>query len=159
MEKLLTASLPTESEYQFWYDRCLKDYAEGKMKANGLTKQEAHELALSSLQRLLPNKYESPDQYFRVLKNTEGQLVGFYWFAVIGANDNRKAFIYDIIVEENFRGQGLGREAMLMIEAHVRSLGLKQVGLHVFSYNKTAVKLYETLGYETTDLVMEKSLE
>lgn len=158
MGKSITASLPSENEYQFWYERCLKDYAESKMKANGLTRQEAHDLAVASLERLLPSKYESPDQYFRVLKNETKELVGYYWFAAIGAQDNRKAFIYDIIVEEKFRGQGLGREAMLLIESHASSLGLKQIGLHVFAFNKAAVNLYQSLGYETTDLVMEKAL-
>ncbi len=159
MSVKLSADHPTQSEYDFWFERSLKNYAESKMQANALSEKEAYDLSRSSFERLLPDGPKSKDQHFRVLKNPDGELAGYYWFAAIGAENNRKAFIYDIIIEEKWRGRGYGREAMLMIEDHAKSLALKQIGLHVFAFNKTAVHLYETLGYETTDLVMEKPLE
>lgn len=159
MNRRLTANIPSEDEYQFWYQRSLKHYAEDKMKANGLTQAEADALSKSSFERLLPQKYETPDQHFRVLKTADGALAGYYWFAAIGSQEKRKAFIYDIIIEESHRSQGYGREAMQMIEEHARSLDLVQIALHVFAFNKTAVNLYQSLGYETTDLVMEKPLK
>jgi ribosomal protein S18 acetylase RimI-like enzyme len=84
--------------------------------------------------------------------------VGFIWFCVRGAENNRKAFVADVIIEENFRGQGLGRQMMLALETEVRKLGLNHIGLHVFAFNTPAVNLYKSLGFEITDLSMEKKL-
>lgn len=48
---------------------------------------------------------------------------------------------------------------MSLIEQEVTKQGLNRIGLHVFGYNKTAINLYQSLGYETTDLMMEKELK
>ena len=92
------------------------------------------------------------------MKNDSAQTVGFLWFAVKGPKHNQKAFIYDIVVEEQFRNQGYGRKAMKLLELEGKKLGLKEIGLHVFEFNKTAIHLYESQGYQTTDRVMSKSI-
>ena len=154
----LAATIPNEDEYQFWFERSKIEYANEKMRANHLSESEAKALSESSFARLLPQQLETPDQYIRVIKDEEQQLVGFYWLAAIGAPDNRKGFIYDIVVEESMRGKGHGRAMMNLIEALAKDLKLARIALHVFASNKTAVNLYQSMGYETTDLVLEKAL-
>jgi ribosomal protein S18 acetylase RimI-like enzyme len=61
-------------------------------------------------------------------------------------------------VEENQRGKGYGKQAMLMIEEKARELGLNSIGLHVFGSNKVARSLYEAVGYEVTSVNMSKKL-
>lgn len=156
--KGLNAKKMSESDYKLWSDRSKISYALEKQKANGYTDEEAREIAETSFAKLLPQGQNTPDHYLRTVRNEAGDLVGFYWFAATGAVGNRKAFIYDIIIEENMRSQGFGRKTMELIEAEVRELGLKSVALHVFTNNKVAVGLYESLGFESTDIVMEKKL-
>ncbi len=148
----------TETEYNIWAPRSRRDYAADKMKANSLTQQEADKIAADDFARLLPEGLNSKDNYLFGVKDETLQNVGFIWFRVQGALDNRKAFICDIIIEKQFRGRGYGKKTMQLIEHEVQKLGLSRIGLHVFGFNKVAIGLYESLGYLTTDLVMEKTL-
>lgn len=150
--------LMTESEFNFWAPRSRSSYAQDKMKANSLTKPEADKIALDDFNRLLPDGLQSKDNFLCAVKNGDEKNVGFAWYCIRGAEDNRRAFICDILIEEQNRGKGFGRKAMLLIEEEVKKQGLSRIGLHVFGFNKTAINLYQSLGYLTTDLVMEKSL-
>ena len=75
-----------------------------------------------------------------------------------GAVENRKAFIYDIIINKEERSKGFGEKALNFLESEVNKLGLKHIGLHVFGHNKIARGLYEKLGYEITNLWLEKKI-
>ena len=147
----------TQSEYNHWAPRSREAYAKDKMRANGYTEEEAHKIAESDFLRLLPDGYETKEHHLFTMKDGD-KTVGYLWFMVRGAENNRKAFIADIIVEEEFRGQGFGKKAMKLLEEEVCKLGLKEIGLHVFGFNETAIALYTSLGYQTTDLVMAKKL-
>jgi ribosomal protein S18 acetylase RimI-like enzyme len=37
-------------------------------------------------------------------------------------------------------------------------MGINSIRLHVFGYNHSAIAMYQKLGYETTNLQMEKKL-
>lgn len=148
----------SNQEYLFWCARSESDYAADKIAANGLTQAEAEEISKSSFTTLLPDGLPSKDNFlFSVWKDSE-RIVGYLWFAIRGVQDNRKAFIYDLVIEKEFRGQGFGRQTMILLEAEVRLRGLKHIGLHVFGFNDRAIGLYKSLGYGVTDLVMEKAL-
>lgn len=148
----------TQEEFDRWAPRSRENYALDKVKANDFTQKEANEIAERDFLRLLPDGPNSKDNFLFSMKNDSKTKVGYAWFSVRGAPDNRKAFICDIIIEESYRGQGLGRRAMLLLEDEVKKLGLKEIGLHVFGFNEAAIKLYQSLGYQTTDLVMAKTI-
>jgi GNAT superfamily N-acetyltransferase len=63
-----------------------------------------------------------------------------------------------IVLKPEFRGKGYGKSAMQLFEEDVKVKGVGKTGLHVFSFNEPAVKLYKSMGYSTTDLSMQKSL-
>ena len=148
----------TEAEFNEWAPRSRAGYAKDKMRANAYTQKEAEEIAEKDFARILPEGLNSKDSYLYSLNENQLGRVGFIWFRVQGAEENRKAFVCDIIVEPEFRGRGFGKLAMLGVEDEARKLGLKGIGLHVFGFNEPAIRLYQSLGYETTDLVMAKSL-
>lgn len=148
----------TKSDYEIWAPRSLNGYAEDKIKANRLTKKEAYQIAESDFKKLLPDGFTSKDNYLYTMKSENSEVVGYLWFCIRGALDNRKAWLCDIVVNENHRGSGFGKSAMLLLEEEVKKLGLKEIGLHVFGFNQVAINLYQSLGFNTTDLVMSKSL-
>jgi ribosomal protein S18 acetylase RimI-like enzyme len=148
----------SEAEYNVWAPRSLAGYAADKMKAHSLTKEEADKIAQSAFERLLPDGFKSKDNFLFTLKDEKHNLAGFSWFVARGRDDNRCAFIYDIVIEEAYRGKGYGRQLMVFMENEAKKMGLKRIGLHVFGFNKTAIGLYQSLGYETIDLVMDKGL-
>lgn len=148
----------TDADYKFWSERSREAYRDDKMKANGYTREEAQRIADESLRRLLPEGLRSKDNYLYAIRHEQGSVHGYVWFALQGSTQNREAFLYDIVIEEEFRGKGLGRETMKLLEIEVKRVGGKAIGLHVFGHNATAIHLYQSLGYRTTDLVMKKEI-
>jgi ribosomal protein S18 acetylase RimI-like enzyme len=150
--------LMSETEYNIWAPRSRASYAADKMRANSLTQEEAEKTAQDDFNRLLPDGRNSKDNFLFSAKDECGNILGFIWFCVRGAEGNRRAFICDVIIEEQHRGKGYGKQMMLLVEQEAKKEGLNRIGLHVFGFNDTAIRLYQSLGYATTDLVMEKSL-
>jgi ribosomal protein S18 acetylase RimI-like enzyme len=146
----------TQNEFEQWHATTELAYAKDKMQANGLTWEEALALSKKSFADLLPAGLNTPHNYLYCIEH-EGEKAGQVWFALQGKDLNR-AFIYDLIVEEKFRGKGLGRQLMMLAEIEARHLGAVKIGLHVFGFNQRAINLYQSLNYLTTDLVMEKKL-
>ncbi|RCK13099.1 GNAT family N-acetyltransferase [Bacillus licheniformis] len=64
--------------------------------------------------------------------------------------------IYDFGLYEAYRGQGIGQQALAVLEEEAKQLGVKKLSLHVFAHNKKAKRLYEKMNFETTDLHMSK---
>ena len=146
-----------QDEYDFWIRRSIKNYAKGKVKANNLTEKEAKRAAKNDFLRLLPDGLKSKDNFLYSMREQK-VIVGYIWFCIKGSAKNRKAFLCDIIIEKSSRSKGLGRSAMVLLEGKVKKLGGKEIGLHVFGFNQKAVRLYQSLGYQTTDLIMAKPL-
>ena len=68
--------------------------------------------------------------------------------------------IEDLVVDEPWRGQGIGRRLMEMAEDHFRAEGLAALQLTVRADNQVALNLYRSLGFSIKDarLRMRKSL-
>lgn len=52
------------------------------------------------------------------------------------------------IGESEYRGRGIAKKAMGYIEEISKQLNQKRIELGVFEYNKIAIELYKTMGYE-----------
>ena len=86
-----------------------------------------------------------------------GAVAGYLWCEV--NREKRRAFLFFVVVEEAERGKGVGRAALEALVARPGSEGIKSLGLHVFAHNASALRLYESLGFRTIGLNMEKELE
>ena len=60
--------------------------------------------------------------------------------------------------EQAYRGKGYGKQAMLALEQWCMQEGLRRIALNVFAFNKTAIGLYESLGFQATNFQMKKDL-
>ncbi len=129
------------------------------MKANGLSQEAAEKIAEADFQKNLPKGLASENSHLFAAKDQTDSVLGFIWLLVRGPENDRRAFIGDVIIEEVHRGHGYGKKIMVLLEEEVKKLGLQRIGLHVFGDNEPAIRLYRSLGYLTTDLVMEKTLE
>ena len=84
----------------------------------------------------------------------ENQAIGNVWLV----QKEFEWWIYDIEIDEPFRGQGFGRGAMRAIEDFVKNQGGKKLNLSVFGFNKVAQSLYLSEGFETIRIHMHKHL-
>jgi ribosomal protein S18 acetylase RimI-like enzyme len=64
--------------------------------------------------------------------------------------------VYDLDIDEPYRGRGYGRAAMLFAEEEARRRGLTRISLHVGARNDVARNLYRSLGFEEHEVAMSK---
>ena len=95
-------------------------------------------------------------QVFRVEHG--GEKAGLLWIGPQSTTEPQRWWVFDIVIARALRGQGLGRQAMLLAENEARSQGSVELGLNVFGHNTVAVALYQSLGYEMTSMRMRKPL-
>ncbi len=90
----------------------------------------------------------------------EGQRVGFIWVDQVRSafTGTLHAYILEIFVADEYRGQGIGSLLMAQAETWAREHQLARIGLSVATHNAVAIELYEKLGYETETLRMFKNL-
>jgi RimJ/RimL family protein N-acetyltransferase len=72
--------------------------------------------------------------------------------------DGRGLWLMQVTIDPARRGQGLGREAMALLEDEARRLGAPRIELNVFGGNEAARSLYRSLGYREDAVVMSKPL-
>jgi RimJ/RimL family protein N-acetyltransferase len=128
--------------------------SEGRsLDANDVVRADA------SLNRMLPQGRGTPGHRFFILHATDGSVaIGSLWLGESASEHGRSAFIYDIFVRPEHRGQGYGTHALQAAEAWARTLGCLHIDLQVFGHNAGAQRLYSRLGYGAKNIRMRKLL-
>lgn len=67
-------------------------------------------------------------------------------------------YIYDIFVEEEFRGKGIGKLLLEKAEDYCRKKGHSRIALSVSATNDSAIKLYSRTGYKPERINMAKEI-
>jgi ribosomal protein S18 acetylase RimI-like enzyme len=148
----------TEQDFQDFYERSIRDYADEKAKAGNYRPEEALERSRREYEELLPDGLASKDQYlYNIVEDELKQKVGILWVAV-NHRGQPAAFIFDIEIYEAFRRRGYAEQAFLRLEEKMKALGMTKIGLHVFGHNHAAQALYNKLDYEITNIHMAKIL-
>jgi len=149
-----------EDEFNEFLEQAVRDYAEENVKGGRWSQENALERSRKDYANLLPEGLNTKDHYlFQVVDMEKKLKLGVIWLHTRFDDFHPSGFIYEILIDEPFRGQGYGKQAMLAIEEKAREFGLKSIGLHVFVHNTIAVKLYEKLGYQNQSLLMSKDLD
>jgi len=147
----------TQAEFEQWLPRQEAAYAEMIIASGAMPPEAAREKARRDTARIFSTGLDSPGQLvFRVLAGDTP--VGWLWLAVPGPDDPAMAWVYDVAVDEDYRGRGYGRQAMLLAEREARARGMTSIGLNVHGGNTVAISLYDSLGYEVTAQQMKKPL-
>ncbi len=140
-------------------ERSRAEYAEGIERNGGFSRDEATAKAARDVEALFPEGRPAPGQFLRVIESVESGLpVGRIHYAERPPG-SRRAWLYDIALDEHMRGRGLGRQAMLLFEEELRAQGFTAVALNVFGGNERARSLYRSLGYREIAVEMAKELE
>ena len=84
-----------------------------------------------------------PAGFFLAVRD-DGTLAGFHWTKV---HSREVGEVYVVGVDPSAQGLGLGRALTLAGLHHLRSLGLTTVMLYVDESNRSARKLYDSLGF------------
>ncbi len=147
----------TEAEFVRFRVLDRQNYTESIIQAYGLSREEAQREALTLGEDILKEGMRSPGhEFFTVVEDASGKAVGYLWCEV--NREKRRAFLYFVAVEEPERGKGMGEAALRRLEGQLKAEGIRSLGLHVFSHNTGALRLYERLGFQVTSVNMQKAL-
>lgn len=68
-------------------------------------------------------------------------------------------FIEDIVVDKEYRKQGIGKELYLFLENRAREEDVDGIELNVWAFNEAALKFYESLGMSVKNMKLEQVLK
>jgi ribosomal protein S18 acetylase RimI-like enzyme len=147
----------TDEEFADWVPKMRERYGDDMIANAGMTVEKAREKAAVDTERLLPGGKPTPDQLVYAVV-ADGERVGELWLCERDGEMSHNLFVYEIRIDDEQRGKGYGKAAMLLAEEEARRRGLDRVSLNVFGGNDVARNLYRSLGYEENAVAMSKKL-
>ena len=153
----LTLEPMTAERFIVWNEQHVVDFSRDKVDAGNWPEEGAVERAARENADLLPQGVSTPghDLFIGLV---DGEEVGFLWLFTDPALQPPETFIYDIEVVEGRRGQGHGRDLLEAAEGWCADHSIAVLKLHVFGSNDAAISLYESSGFEITNLNMAKQI-
>jgi GNAT superfamily N-acetyltransferase len=145
-----------EDEVPAHVERSRREYGLDLELNGGLPAAQARAKAERDVAALFPDDRPAEGQHVFVVEH-EGRPIGRLHFAEKPPGSGT-VWLYDIAIDEEFRGRGLGRRTMLLFEEEVRRRGFRRSELNVFGGNEVARSLYRSLGYREQFVSMGKDL-
>ena len=104
------------------------------------------------------------DEYFHYVYVKDDEIVGLLMmehhvkprYEVV--NDRNVFYISDLVVDENHRKSGIGRELYDYAADVAKAYEATGIELTVWSFNQDAIRFYESLGMTPMNMTMEKKL-
>jgi ribosomal protein S18 acetylase RimI-like enzyme len=148
----------TDEQFRSWSSETIERYAREVLRTRRCSWPDAQALARRAFGARLPEGLSTVNTFLRVMTIETGITVGSVWYSIRSEGARRTAFICDLLVHEDWRRRGFGRQALVLVEAAVRDVGAESVGLNVFETNGPAQAMYRALGYSVVSAFMEKVL-
>ena len=149
----------SEEQFQSYLERAVHRYALENIKAGYRTEEDAESKSKEDHLRLLHRGLDTPLNHLFVIKDpASGDQVGALWVK-FEEDGSRSGFIYDLFIEEEHRGKGLGKATMHALEKLAKERAVRVLYLHVFAHNPVAIRLYQGSGFAVKSMNMERLLE
>jgi ribosomal protein S18 acetylase RimI-like enzyme len=96
-----------------------------------------------------------------ILAEMDDKAVGYLLYTFTYDTDRAMRILYvlDLLVDENARGQGVGRKLMAQAKAIAKARGAGELMWAVYKHNKQAEEFYKQLGSERLEDVFFMSLK
>ncbi len=139
-----------------WLDRARAAYV-ADLIATGVGEAAASRTAAEQQAAAFPDgRPANGHVVFEVV--VDGEEAGQLWIGPRAPDDYDHWWVWDIEIDEAWRGRGVGRAAMELVEREARARGAIEIGLSVTAENSPARHLYESLGYRQIAVRMRKPL-
>lgn len=144
-----------QKDFDGFLEREIQTYAEDHVRNGNWPSEGAIERSRKEFEQYLLDGIHTQDQYLWSIVNEEHNKIGVLWVQI----KEGKAFIFDFVIDEAFRGKGYGKQSLQAMDDKLRSIGAESVALHVFGDNTSAQELYKKAGFEITGMHMKKYYE
>jgi len=105
----------TPEAWERWHAASILAYAADKVRVGAWPAEDAEATSAAGFASLLPAGQATAGHEFRSIVTDAGEVVGTLWLGPLRETGRGTAFIYDIEIEEPFRGQGHVRSALLAL--------------------------------------------
>ena len=146
-------------EYPDQCDYFISDYGQEIAKNYGHSIEVATDLAHQELLRCFPNGIDTEDHdllCIEVDSTNSVKIIGYLWHSIKSSDSS--TFIYDFYIEDKYRGNGYGKEAIIQLESILVSAEVNQIKLRVAYHNQRALALYKEVGFIISGYNMSKKL-
>lgn len=140
-------------EFKMFRSSTIDRFALSNITAANWEETGAQEKAGALLRHLLPDGRDTAGHRFFNITGEQGNI-GTLWVYV----SSNTAFLFDIMMEERFRGMGFGYQTMQTLETNLAKEGVSEIELNVFGHNTAARALYIRAGFLETDIRMKKMI-
>lgn len=112
--------------------------------------------------KAMENNLKCPECLMLGAFDAKGKMIGTVRASLwekSGMVDNLKnVCLDDIYVLPEYRKCGIARQMFQAVEQWAREQGALRLDLHVFSFNQGAIAMYEAMGMQPREYIMEKAL-
>src|SRR5690242_17090347 len=105
---MIRLELLQQEDFERFLEGEIRGYAEDHVRNGNWPAEGALERSRKEFEALLPEGIHTRDQYLWSIVNEEGKKIGLLWVQV----KEQKAFIYDFVIDDTFRGKGYGKQSM-----------------------------------------------
>jgi ribosomal protein S18 acetylase RimI-like enzyme len=98
------------------------------------------------------------EHHIRVVVDEHDEVIGACHTSLMGDAHPCAAHIHDLIIEEAFRGQGLGRTLLDDAIAWCADKGVDEVCLGVAPLSTRSRRFYERYGFEETSILLVRTV-
>ena len=86
------------------------------------------------------------------------ELCGFIWAYRHPFREEKRMYVSEIRVKEEYRHRGIGTELLRLVEAKAKEIGIGAMYLHAEANNADALKFYKDLGYKEERIQFRKEI-
>lgn len=146
----------TDAEFPDWRVRHEVEYAANMIDFGGVDPESAKVKAAQDFAHLLTNGLATDGHWLYTVEGDDGTPAGSLWLSERDDEQGTMLFVYDVHIDADRRGQGLGRAAMEFAADEARRRHIPRVVLNVFGGNEVARNLYRSLGFDELAVWMVK---
>ncbi len=122
----------TDVEFPDWRARHEVEYAANMVDFGGVDPEAAKMKAAQDFARLLTDGLATAGHWLYTVEGNDGSPAGSLWLSERDDEQGTMLFVYDVNIDPDRRGQGLGRAAMGFATGEARRRELARVVLNVF---------------------------
>lgn len=148
----------TESEFKEFFLNNILRLAKDNLEIGLWDATNALTNATQQTEFLLKSSVQNGDNtFYSIFQNDESNSIGSVWIVVKkDSSDKKSAFIYDIIIQKEFRNKGYGTATLQVLQNNLKDQEVTSISLHVLAKNKPARQLYLNFGFIDTSYYMKK---
>jgi ribosomal protein S18 acetylase RimI-like enzyme len=149
----------TAPEFDAWRAWAVEDYAREDVEHKRVDPERSRANMEAFVASTIPRGPRTEGHRMSIVEDAgSGERVGYVWWAERELDAGPAAWIYDVYIDEPFRGRGYGRALMGAVESQALEAGLARMELHVWVDNEPATSLYRSLGFVASGMEMFKEL-